>query len=206
MVRPNTLLKASLVAGFITPPILDDLLQVEFGPCSSSIMAQAPPVVWKDIMPAPSRPSFGAYYTWNGSNNVIGDPATGGAMAREEGGEDWWYDICELKDASGNLIGYAAAGYNTVPNWGYIDDLGCGSSLPEEPVTGEFETNEHRKGDLRCWVAKYELDGTMAWCRSSLPGVFYGVTQDVDGSIVAAGEASHNRMGTLPAISHPAFG
>lgn len=121
MAPHNTLLKASLVAGSITP-IGDTLLQVEFGQCSSSLMAQAPPVVWKGIMPAPSRPSFGAYYTWNGSSDLLGDPAAGGALVREEEDEDPRYDICELKDASGNLIGYAAAGYNALPNWGCIDD------------------------------------------------------------------------------------
>lgn len=156
-------------------------------------------------MPAPWKADWGRDYTygfptWNSTPRTSFD-----ASIREEGGEDWWYDLCVLRDGNGDQIGYAAAGYNTMPNWGFKDALGCGDSEPTgDPNEKEFETLERRKGELRCWLARYDMNGEMVWCRSYFAGTFYGVTQDVDGHIVAVGEASHNRMGENdPDNDHP---
>ncbi len=117
-------------------------------------------------------------------------------MTREESGEDWWYAHCNLYDGAGEHIGYATAGYNSMPNWKYVDGFLCFdfNDMDEDaPRTNEWETNERRKGALQSWIARYDLDGNQLWCRSYLPGVFYGVAQDSDGNIVAVGEAHTNR-------------
>jgi len=195
------LLKAALVATFITPPILDAALPHGSPSLISSAQAQvsvAPTVQWRDIMPALRRPDHGYYATWNGSANVPTGPATGGPLVREEGGEDWWYAHCNLYDSNGEHVGSAAAGYNTVPNWYVLDGGGCFATSDDGPDVREFETGAHRKGSIRSWLARYDLEGNMVWCKSYMMGVFYGVTQGPDGSILAVGEAAANRRSTDP--------
>lgn len=161
--------------------------------------------MWRDIMPAPRKAGWGRDYDFSTTPASFTLRTSIDEVSRENGGEDWWYDICPLKDPGGNLIGYAAAGYNTMPNWGFEDQLGCGSEVdPYEH--NELETNLNRKGFLRCWVARYDLSGNMMWCKSSLAGTFYGITQASDGSILAVGEASHNRMGEDLVVGHPYLG
>ncbi|MBL7938400.1 MAG: hypothetical protein JNL43_03480 [Flavobacteriales bacterium] len=156
-------------------------------------------------MPAPRKAGWGRDYDFTATPPAFQLRTTIEDVDREDGGEDWWYDLCSLRDASGNIIGYAAAGYNTMPNWGFEDDLGCGTEV--DPYSeNELETEHYRKGFLRCWVARYDLDGSMLWCRSSLAGTFYGVVQASDGSILAVGEASHNRMGENVVSGHPYVG
>jgi hypothetical protein len=126
-------------------------------------------------------------------------PSTGQLMDREDSGEDWWFAHCNLYDATGTHIGYAAAGYNTMPNWKYVDGYFCFEfdGLDTDPhKTKEWEKPGLRKGALQSWLARYDLDGNQLWCRSYLPGIFYGVAQDTDGSIVAIGEAHANRKST----------
>ena len=195
------LLKAALVATFITPPILDAALPHGSPSLISSAQAQvsvAPTVQWRDIMPALRRPDHGYYATWNGSANVPTGPATGGPLVREEGGEDWWYAHCNLYDSNGEHVGSAAAGYNTVPNWYVLDGGGCFATAGGGPDPREFETGTHRKGSTRSWLARYDLEGNMIWCKSYMMGTFYGVTQGADGSILAVGEAQSNRRSTDP--------
>ncbi len=120
-------------------------------------------------------------------------------MDREDSGEDWWYAHCNLYDGNGTHIGYAAAGYNSMPNWKYLDGYLCFEYLDlddEGPDQIEWETDGWRKGAEQSWLARYDLDGNQLWCRSYLPGVFYGVAQDVDGNIVAIGEGHTNRKAT----------
>lgn len=123
-------------------------------------------------------------------------PSTGQMMDREDSGEDWWYAHCNLYDGSGTHIGYAAAGYNTMPNWKYVDGYFCFDfdDMDTDPhKTIEWEKPGLRKGALQSWLARYDLDGNQLWCRSYLPGAFYGVALDTDGNIVAIGEAHANR-------------
>ncbi len=167
-------------------------------PESRSQTSPAPLVSWQDIMPAPAKANWGRDYTWNGSG-WTGVPRTDfDNVPIAESGEDWWYDLCVLKDGSGNPIGYAAAGYNTMQNWGYDDELGCRTSEPSPTVDpsgiAQFESISRRKGELRTWLARYDLEGNMLWCRSFYGGAFYSVTQDADGSIVAGGEMNFARM------------
>ncbi|MBK9514767.1 MAG: hypothetical protein IPO05_14330 [Flavobacteriales bacterium] len=130
-------------------------------PESRSQTSPAPLVSWQDIMPAPAKANWGRDYTWNGSG-WTGVPRTDfDNVPIAESGEDWWYDLCVLKDGSGNPIGYAAAGYNTMQNWGYDDELGCRTSEPSPTVDpsgiAQFESISRRKGELRTWLARYDL-------------------------------------------------
>lgn len=165
-------------------------------------------VVWKDIMPAPKQANWGRDFNLTVPNDP-GTPRPTGApenITREDGGEDWWYDVCEIFEG-GILVGYGAGGYNTMPNWGFIDPLGCRTGRPgagwEE---SEFETATKRKGELRCWIARYDLLGEMVWCRSYFAGTFYGITQDSDGSLVAVGETNYTKLGETIGTDHPFVG
>ena len=154
-------------------------------------------------MPAPRLPDYGTYYAWDGQNYLPTTAAVGGALDRDAGGEDWWYGHCNLYDTGGNLIGFAAAGYNTVPEWGAVDENGCFDHTSDGWRSDEFETAAHRKGSLRQWLARYDTNGNMIWCKSYLMGVFYGVIQGADGSIMAIGEASTNRRSTIATTANP---
>src|SRR5690606_14569044 len=92
--------------------------------------AQQPPgpaVEWRNIMPAPQLPGWGTLYEWDANSQAmipdVQNPT--GPMLREDGGEDWWYAHCNITDGLGIVVGYATAGYNTVPNWGFVDNDGC---------------------------------------------------------------------------------
>ncbi len=124
-------------------------------------------------MPAPKKAGWGRDYDFSNAPPTYDLRTTIEDVDRDNGGDDWWYDLCTLKDENGNVIGYAAAGYNTMPNWGFNDELGCGVEV-DGYEQNEFETNLNRKGTLRCWVARYDVDGNFLWCRSSLAGTFYG--------------------------------
>lgn len=160
----------------------------------------APGVHWRDIMRAPYRPTYGTRYTWNsGTQQLVPSPETGGDIYREESGEEWWYAHCNVHDAQGQLIGIAAAGFNSVKNWAVVDETGCDSWLLDiDPLWDVFETREHRRGAKRCWLALYDLQGQQLWCRSYLGGAFYDVAQDADGRIVAVGVIYANRKATNP--------
>lgn len=161
-----------------------------------------PSVEWRDIMVPTFTSPWGKHYSWDqGLMNYVPSQVTSSTpITPATSGEDWWYAHCNLYDGSNNLIGYAAAGYNTIPNWGYEDQTGCFKAkienvpgVTEDPKPQEFETWQHRKGAPRQWIARFDRWGNMVWCRSYLPGVLYGITQAEDGSIVAVGEASANR-------------
>ncbi|MBK9148229.1 MAG: T9SS type A sorting domain-containing protein [Flavobacteriales bacterium] len=147
-------------------------------------------------MHPPFRPDYGSRYTWIG-NTLVEGPESGGAISREESSEDWWYSHCNLYDENGQQIGYAAAGYNKARNWFPLDETGCFGYVPgNTPGWNELETLEERKGQPRCWLARYDMNGQQLWCRSYLIGTFYDVAQDIDGNIVAAGEVGAPRKGT----------
>jgi len=164
---------------------------------ASAQLQQPPPAVrWRDFMHAPFRPNYGSRYTWDGTT-LVENVETGGAISRDESSEDWWYSHCNLYDENDEHIGYAAAGYNKTRNWFPLDETGCFGYVPGNTPGGEeLETNEQRKGQPRCWLARYDLQGQMVWCRSYLIGTFYDVAQDADGNIVAAGEIGAPRKGT----------
>ena len=165
-----------------------------------------PAVEWRSIMPAPQKAGWGSIYEWNSTTSEY-EPSTtipnSGPLPPDEGGEDWWYAHCNIYD-NGTLIGYATAGYNTVPNWGFEDGSGCfNKTISPYPIFGEFETYDHRKGQARNWIALYDLDGNQLWCRSYMPGAFYGITQASDGNIVAIGDALSNRRSEDPITGNP---
>ncbi|MCB0771133.1 MAG: T9SS type A sorting domain-containing protein [Flavobacteriales bacterium] len=158
-------------------------------------------------MPTPKQANWGRVFDPPAlPENDPGIPRPAGIpedIARADGGEDWWYDVCEIHQG-GVLVGYAAAGYNTMPNWGFIDPTGCRTSRPGlDWKEDEFETATHRKGELRTWLAFYNLQGEMNWCRSFFAGTFYGVVQDSDGNIVAVGETSYTRMSESIDVGQP---
>jgi len=175
-----------------------------FGGLLSSVHAQVaePVIAFRDIMPAQRKPEFGSVYAWDDSNYVPVGQMTGGNFTAADGGEDWWYAHTNLYE-NGVQIGYAVAGYNTTPEWGVIDLDGCFSAVDNGVESNQFETNEHRKGPLRQWLARYDLEGQQVWCKSFLMGTFYGVTQDPDGNIIAIGETWNNRNSTSASSGNP---
>lgn len=207
-----TFLKAALVAGFITPPILDDeLALVRFG---AQAQTQPPPQVeW--ISPythEDERSESGVYYDFNWGGPATGWLATpaavqnlGGAQSREESGEDWHFGH-ENYMVGSEVAGLITGGYSSWPNL-YWKGTGCTRTIAQEVTQGltateirynftprpaELEKPNNRKGETRCMVARLDLNGNPIWYRGLLPGQIFNVTQDSDGNILAAGVCYSN--------------
>lgn len=163
-------------------------------------------VDWSNIMAVPVKPNYGYLHT---NYDPIQEqftlvPSTGGAQTPEESGEEWWYAHCNVKDAVGNVIGYAAAGYAAGLSWRPYDGTGCHdwSTTIGPADEGELESANLRKGlILRSFIALFNLDGTMSWCRTILPGTFYGITQAADGDLVAVGDLFLPRRAEQPDLN-----
>ena len=198
-------LKPALIAALITPPLLNPLSDMGFG--GMRAMGQSSPSAqWRNITSAPLKPSYGFQYEWNGSD-WDSVPSVNVPQSPEESGEEWWYGHCNVKDSEGNVVAYAAVGYATGLNWQTFDGTGCDpwggwtGTTPPGPESGELETQALRRGSvLRAYIALYDLNGRMLWCRTQLPGTFYDVAQDADGNLVAVGDVFHARRAQEPVI------
>ena len=172
-------------------------------------------VEWRSVSWLDNKPPFGTTHTLtnvvhdpNDPNNITGvtyaqTPCTGNPTSQDESAEDWWYAHTNVYDAAHNLIGYAAAGYATPPNWS--GDFGCVQFPLLEISLENLDMWERRRGALFAMVSLFDLEGHMIWCGDPfIPGTFYGVAQAGDGGpIVCIGEATVNRTHPDPNRSMP---
>lgn len=126
----------------------------------------------------------------------------GAPQTREESGEDWWFGHANYVQGN-EIVGFITAGYAGWPNC-YYKGEGCTFTIEEEiaasntpsynytPRPKELETPNHRKGDTRGMVARFDLDGDPIWSRKLLPGQLFNVIEDQQGNIVAVGECDSN--------------
>jgi hypothetical protein len=200
-------LRVLLLAAFIAPIGLESFDELGIGAPRSLAQGSIGPD-WTNIMAAPRLPDYGykhVNYDPSDPNNTGRDfelqASIGGDQAREDSAEEWWYSHCNIKDGNGEVVAYAAVGYAAALSWRPYDSTGC---HPWGPIVGppqrdEFETDNLRRVlTLRAYAALFLLDGTMVWCRTFLPGTFYGVSQASDGTIVAVGDVTLPRRAEIP--------
>lgn len=122
-------------------------------------------------------------------------------QSQGESSDEWWYAHTNLYDpATGNQIGYVAAGYVSWRNQLYDEDNGTPytSGCHHLGIYGvnkeqfEFEAADHTADDRKIgayWaaLARFDLEGNMVWCRRFVQGEFHAVIQNVDGDILATG-------------------
>jgi hypothetical protein len=118
-----------------------------------------------------------------------------GSQTREQSGEDWFYSTAVSK-VSFVQNGWICAGYNTYPEWNFIESTGC-LNIPVPNATefdyGEFETNGHRKGGTVNQISFIDLDGNRLWHKNFLQGEITKIIQTSDGNFLAVGNTMSTR-------------
>ena len=127
----------------------------------------------------------------------------GAEQEAEDSGEEWWFGHANYTE-QGVVTGTVTAGYSSWPNCFWMGS-GCTQTVEERiiadyvgnpnawaPSAQEFERADHRKGETRATVARFDLKGHMLWYRHLLPGLAYNVTEDADGNILVVGHSYTN--------------
>lgn len=117
-------------------------------------------------------------------------------QTREQSGEDWYYTIT-LSKSNGVQNGWMCGGYNTYPEWDFIESNGGCLDLPVKPASeydfSEFETPGHRKGGVVNQISFVDLDGNRLWHKNFLQGEITRIIQTSDGNFLAVGNTMSTR-------------
>ncbi|MBK9759188.1 MAG: T9SS type A sorting domain-containing protein [Flavobacteriales bacterium] len=157
---------------------------------STQLSAQVPAVEWLKEHALAERPP-GLSYIWNPTTLLYEYPSLpfSDVVPQSASGIDWFNDVCLVRNASGEHIGYAVAGYSYIPN--FFTNYGACSVTPNgqvgPPVPLALETFEYRKGAITGTVAYYDLGGVRQWYHTYMDAAYFGIIQDKNGDLVVSG-------------------
>ncbi len=139
---------------------------------------------------------------------MMNQPSGNFETDQTKSGEDWWYSMTKMYDASDNHIGYIGVGYSNFVNEGYYENIGCVDAYPtvakpDFHVNGIVMPDEsienHLQGATYQTIGLFDLAGKMYRCRTLNVGVFWDVIQSEDRqSIIAVGESNATEDITAP--------
>ncbi|MCC6578159.1 MAG: T9SS type A sorting domain-containing protein [Flavobacteriales bacterium] len=156
----------------------------------AEVPAQLPGVQWQRIKALTERPEGTLYSYITNSTPVSYNPMSvplSTSVDPEDSGLDWFNDVCLVRDANGEHIGYAVAGYSYIPNWGFTNAHCESFSVSGDPYMPILETKERRLGMITGTVAYFDLDGNPQWHHTYMGGLFQGIIQDRNGDLVVTG-------------------
>ena len=152
---------------------------------------QAPGVAWRTIDYEHYTPDFPTAIHIPGLNEY----GPNEYQHQEDTGEDWWMDITNAYDGSGNHIGYMVAGFS---RWiGYtINSFGIGGGCNSD-LNGTYNQYDDCDGrvvnnTMTPYVGTaglYDLNGKQVWTKYySLDGdAYFGIIRDSDGNYLMIG-------------------
>ncbi|MBL8009845.1 MAG: T9SS type A sorting domain-containing protein [Flavobacteriales bacterium] len=157
---------------------------------TAELMAQVPGVQWQTIKALGERPE-GTTYTYNTGSFPVSYNASAQTLSTTvdpaDSGIDWFNDVCLVRDANGDHVGYAVAGYSYIPNWGFTNAHCETYAVSGDPFLLGMETKEKRYGMITGTVALFDLDGVALWHHTYMGGLFFGIIQDRNGDLVVTG-------------------
>jgi hypothetical protein len=138
--------------------------------------------------------ALGNDYAWDNNTNPPGYVATprGSAIPQtlDESGADWWHSVIPITQG-GSPAGYVAVGYTSFVNWGSND--GCYNyPISSQPKTVFNERYDRRRSQIRNYVARFDLNGTMMWQRYYFMESLFDVIQDSNEDLVVTGDAGNS--------------
>jgi Secretion system C-terminal sorting domain len=195
--------------------------------CMGQQIQPAPGVEWREESWTHEKPGYGERYVLESITPdpfnrpiYVTEPYGNTPTTWDESGEAWWYAHENVYDANGTLIAYFAGGYTHMLNWGVgsipgsngiKDPTACvyDGHAPNDPDWDHAAGSEgladlsHRQSSPFGTIALLDLQGKVIWHRITMLGSIYSVSQDLDGNLVAIGDAGGNRTAYAPMTSNP---